>query len=240
MAGHALSGMRRLRQLLMTLGLQPMADASLLTPPARLIARSSGFMPASLTYREAGVNTFREGNKSQAVDNGGMNFAANLRAIRNLRGMTQEEVAAACGWENATRVTNYESQSSNPRNRRKPDPDDILLLARALGVGVELLFSETPPESFEPAAVDSLSKRLDPRIIEHATMMAETLLGGVPFDPCKSVPLFIAGYDAVAEPSPENRARFDTALGARVAANGGGLERSADKGRGAKGAGTPS
>lgn len=232
MAGHALSGMRRLRQLLTTLGLHPMADANLPTPPARLIARSSGFMAPSLTYREAEVNTFREGKDSPRVDNGGMDFAANLRAARTLRGMTQEALAIACGWENATRVTNYESRSGNPRNRRKPDPDDIALMASALGIGVEVLFRATPPESLGDTRADSPSKRLDPSIIQSATMLAQTMLGGVPFDPLNSVPLFIAGYDAVAEPSPENRARFDTALVARVAANGGGLERSANPGNG--------
>src|SRR5690606_26062741 len=182
MAGHALSGMRRLRQLLMTLGLQPMADASLLTPPARLIARSSGFMAASLTYREATVNTFGEGGNSQGVDNGGMDFAANLRAIRQLRGLTQEQLAALCGWEVPTRITNYESRSGNPRNRRKPDLDHIPMLARALAVPVEMLFSPAPPESLDALPPpDSLPKRLDRRTIEHATVMAQTMLGKIPF-----------------------------------------------------------
>ena len=201
------------------------------TPPARLMARSSGFMAAIVTDGEVKVNTFREGGNSRLVDNGGMDFAANLRAVRTLRGMTQDGLAAACGWDNATRVTNYESRSDNPRNRRKPDPEDIALMAGALGVGVELLFSETPPESLEPVIRRSLPKRLDPRIIEHATVMARTLLGKLEFDPFKDVPLFIAAYNAVAEATDENRASFDAALTARMAAtNGGELERSANSG----------
>lgn len=168
---------------------------------------------------------------SRLVDNGGMDFAANLRAVRALRGMTQEGLAAACGWDNATRVTNYESRSKNPRNRRKPDPNDILLLARALNVGVDLLFSETPPESLAPASPRSLSRRLDQRIIDHATVMAQTLLGKAPFDPYKDVPLFISAYNLVADATVENRASFDAALTDRVATtNGGERERSADTG----------
>lgn len=97
-----------------------------------------------------------------------MNFAANLRAIRKLRKLTQARLAELCDWENATRVTNYESQSKDPRNRRKPDVNEALLLARKLQVPIDLLFSETPPESLEPS---SPSARLDASILRNANLL---------------------------------------------------------------------
>lgn len=129
-------------------------------------------MAGIVTYREPVVNTYRERQKSQAVDNGGMDFAANLRAIRELRGMTQGQLAAACGWDNPTRVTNYESRSTDPRNRRYPSVADIPAIARALGVPVALLFSETPPESLDNKSdLRSNPVRLDPAILRTANIV---------------------------------------------------------------------
>jgi transcriptional regulator with XRE-family HTH domain len=135
-------------------------------------------MAPILTNREPFVNTFREREISQGVDNGGMDFHANLRAIRELRGISQTALALACGWENPTRVTNYESQSANPRNRRKPSYDDLLLLAEALQVPPALLFSETPPKQLDQKSdLRSPPARLDAATLRNANLVLTTLLG---------------------------------------------------------------
>jgi len=158
-----------------------MNDASLLTPPARSIARSRGVMAPILTNRDVFVNTFREGQNSQPVENGGVNFAANLKAIRKLRGLTQDALAAQCGWEHASRVTNYESQSDKARNRRSPSYDDLFILAEALKVPVALLFSETPPKQLDQKSdLRSPPARLDAATLRNANLVLTTLLGAVP------------------------------------------------------------
>lgn len=80
-------------------------------------------------------------------------FAENLRAIRIAKGMTQEQVASACGWSGQSRVANYESSS---QSGREPKVSEVPLLARALGVSIAELFGEAP------SLQGSQSGRLDP------------------------------------------------------------------------------
>lgn len=164
-------------------------------------------MAPILTNRESFVNTFGEGQISHAVDNGGMNFAANLQAIRKLRKLSQEALATLCGWDHATRVTNYESQSDNPRNRRTPEPADILLLANRLNVPVELLFSETPPKQLDQKSeLRSPSARLDAATLRNANIVLAALLGASPkFDLDRDSDLISLAYTWAAD-------RSDTAL----------------------------
>lgn len=51
-----------------------------------------------------------------------------IKTARKLKGLSQEELAAACGWPKTNnRVSNYE------RGLREPDIDDLKVLAKALG-----------------------------------------------------------------------------------------------------------
>lgn len=87
-------------------------------------------------------------------------FAESLRAIRLQKGLTQEQVALACGWSGQSRIANYESAAS----ARQPKPNEIPLLARALGVSVAELFGESPLTT-EPK---SHTGRPDPDILHEA------------------------------------------------------------------------
>jgi phage repressor protein C with HTH and peptisase S24 domain len=51
---------------------------------------------------------------------------ARIREARKAKGWTQGQLAEACGWEGASRVGNYES------NSREPSRDDWIKIARAL------------------------------------------------------------------------------------------------------------
>lgn len=81
----------------------------------------------------------------------GYSFAKTLRAIRKNKGMSQEALALACGWSGQSRIANYESLSE--KSRRQPQPEEIPVIARALGVSVAELFDEAPAES-RPARLD--------------------------------------------------------------------------------------
>lgn len=66
--------------------------------------------------------------------------------------------------------------------------------------------------------------RLEASIIEPAVTMVRAMVtaslgSDAVFDPYGDVPLFVAAYDLMAEPSTETRDRFDTAMAARVAAH---------------------
>lgn len=93
------------------------------------------------------------------MKNGCMNFATNLRRLRLAAGMTQEQLAHACGYSGQSRIGNYESSAPKAR---QPRPDELPNIAAALGVPVAALFGDAGPE------VQSRSLRLDPQ------MMAET------------------------------------------------------------------
>lgn len=80
--------------------------------------------------------------------------------------------------------------------------------------------------------------RLEASIIEPAVTMVRAMVtaslgNDAVFDPLGDVPLFIAAYDLMAEPSTETRDRFDTAMAVRKAAHDrgkdDGAERSSDQ-----------
>jgi phage repressor protein C with HTH and peptisase S24 domain len=70
-----------------------------------------------------------------------MSFASNLKALRQAKGLTQEQLAHACGWRGQSRVANYESTG---KNGREPSEADIRALASALEVPIWELFGEMP------------------------------------------------------------------------------------------------
>jgi len=75
-----------------------------------------------------------------------MTFAARLKSLRKAAGLTQEQLAHACGWSGQSRIANYESSSPKAR---QPKPDEAMRMAAALGVSVADLLGESPggPES---------------------------------------------------------------------------------------------
>jgi len=109
-----------------------------------------GIHGQKITYRDLGVNTYRVRRASHSVKNGRMAFSDNLRAARIAKGMTQEQLALACGWSGQSRIANYESSSPSGR---EPKLAEISLLAHALGVSVASLFGEADPLS-QPARPD--------------------------------------------------------------------------------------
>lgn len=121
-----------------------MAVANLPTPSAALIARVSASMPHTITHRDVSVNTFRVRRQTQAVNTAPMAFSDQLKAARIAAGMTQEQLALACGWSGQSRIANYESSSPNSR---EPKVSEIPLLAKALGVSVAHLFGESSAKS---------------------------------------------------------------------------------------------
>lgn len=64
-------------------------------------------------------------------------IGARIKKIRTNKGMSQAQVADACGWSGAPRLANYESGS------RTLGPEDAVQLAKALGVTPsELMFGD--------------------------------------------------------------------------------------------------
>jgi transcriptional regulator with XRE-family HTH domain len=74
-----------------------------------------------------------------------MNFAQNLKSLRAASGLTQEQLAHACGYSGQSRIGNYESGS------REPELREIPTIAQALGVEIAALWglqaSTTPSHS---------------------------------------------------------------------------------------------
>ncbi|MBM1145618.1 helix-turn-helix domain-containing protein [Alcanivorax sp. ZXX171] len=58
------------------------------------------------------------------------NLRDKIRQLRKQRGLSQAALAAACGWDSASRIGNYEAGS------REPSLSDLETLASALGVTV--------------------------------------------------------------------------------------------------------
>ncbi|WP_368607468.1 XRE family transcriptional regulator [Pseudomonas fulva] len=70
-----------------------------------------------------------------------------IKRLRKATGMSQAQLADACGWKSQSRVGNYEAGT------REPTLADIAAMAAALGVGQsELLLSQPSVESATPAA----------------------------------------------------------------------------------------
>lgn len=64
-----------------------------------------------------------------------MSFGQRLRSVRRACGMTQEQLAHACGFSGQSRIGNYEATTGG----REPSIEDLNLLARALKVPVGVL-----------------------------------------------------------------------------------------------------
>jgi len=69
-----------------------------------------------------------------------MAFSDNLKRLRLARGLTQEQLALACGWSGQSRIANYESSAASAR---EPKVSEVPLIATALGVPVAELFGES-------------------------------------------------------------------------------------------------
>jgi transcriptional regulator with XRE-family HTH domain len=67
-----------------------------------------------------------------------MAFKDNLRRLRLAAGLTQEQLALACGWSGQSRVANYESGA------REPEFDELGKLGAALSVDWAELLSDMP------------------------------------------------------------------------------------------------
>ena len=142
-----------------------------------------------ITHRDPVVNTHCVRRRSQPVKNGGMNFAARLKALRESKGMTQEALALACGWSGQSRIANYESTSPKAR---QPKPNEIPLIAKALGVPVAELFENEGGVKGQPSHLG----RIDP------TMLAESIAAlrelakrqGRVYDPEKQPELLVYAY----------------------------------------------
>lgn len=65
-----------------------------------------------------------------------MNFAKNIKKRRLELGLTQEQLAHACGWPGQSRVANYE------KGLREPTINDIQTLAKVLQIEVSALFGD--------------------------------------------------------------------------------------------------
>lgn len=143
-----------------------------------------------------------------------MNFAADLRRLRLAAGLSQEELAHACGYPGQSRISNYEN--SGP-NGREPSLSEIPVIARVLGVEIAELFGQPPSGS------GSQGMRLDPeRIAELATVLAQRA-GVTPADRVlwdlrdeRTAESFVeayAAYIAMKEhDTPENVVRYSVAV----------------------------
>lgn len=106
-----------------------------------------------------------------------MTFAQTLKKLRTDAGLTQEQLAHACGYSGQSRIGNYES--SQPK-ARQPKPDELPVIARALGISVGQLFGE------------SQTLRLD------AMMLSQTYKVLVSLDPVADHPLTLENVDDAA------------------------------------------
>lgn len=79
-----------------------------------------------------------------------MTFADHLKRLRVQAGLTQEQLAHACGYPTQSRIGNYES---NLPNAREPKASEIAHIAKTLGVPVGALFGESQSVRLDPATV---------------------------------------------------------------------------------------
>ena len=99
-----------------------------------------------------------------------MGYRANLKRLRKARGMSQQALADACGWEYQSRVSNYEIPLERS-GARTPDMDDALVLARALNVSIQEIYGER-----------SQPMKLDPETMASALKITEAMEYGRPKD----------------------------------------------------------
>lgn len=75
--------------------------------------------------------------------------------LRQRAGLTQEQLALACGWQGQSRIANYEADKIK-KSAREPALDELPLLAKALSVSVaELLGIEEVLSSEERRLVEA-------------------------------------------------------------------------------------
>ena len=113
-----------------------------------------------------------------------MAFSDNLKRLRLARGMTQEQLALACGWSGQSRIANYESSAASAR---EPKVSDVPLIASALGVAVAELFGESPVTSqFQRLDFARMVKPIemveDPVLLEIAYEVVQEFGGEAPAD----------------------------------------------------------
>lgn len=138
-----------------------------------------------------------------------MSFAIHLRRLRNAKGLTQEQLAHACGFAGQSRIANYEGTGPHAR---EPSLAEVPVIAHALGVSVGELFGEPAPLTQSQAA------RLDPAKVAETVKALRTVFArrGATFDVEADPELFVAAYAVREEmeeaPSPENLIEFGMKL----------------------------
>lgn len=75
-----------------------------------------------------------------------MEFKDNLKALRLAASLSQEQLALQCGFNNQSRISNYENGS------RQPSMSDLIALARELGTSTDALLGVAPLGVAEPRA----------------------------------------------------------------------------------------
>lgn len=149
-----------------------------------------------------------------------MNFATNLRLLREAAGLTQEELAHACGFATQSRIGNYEAQG---KHSRAPKLKEIPLIANALGVSIGELFGESSTKFS-----NSHETRLDPVMLAETATAISTLYGraGRVFKLEEEPERFLQAYSArlmlPEEPSSAEMFEFGLAVAAIFAPHGGG------------------
>lgn len=98
----------------------------------------------------------RDGQLPRSVDtfhpmNG---IGARIRSARKKAGLTQEALAARCGWEGNSRIGNYEKEI------REPSAADMRLIAAAVGVNAGWLWTGDGPETGLAPVIDSSAQYL--------------------------------------------------------------------------------
>lgn len=165
------------------------------------------------------------------MNNPEMDFHRQLKRLRTERGMTQEELAHACGWQGQSRIGNYESTGASAR---QPKLDELVQLARALGVSVAELLGEKVADS---PIQESQGVRLDPAMLArtHELLNAAFALQGAVFDFAGNWDLFADAYEYLAEDDRPVDQRNLVDFGRWFAARKGQGEVSSDEGKPASG-----
>jgi transcriptional regulator with XRE-family HTH domain len=74
-------------------------------------------------------------------------FAKRLRSLRGLRGLSQTQLAKACGWNCQARISHYENGVN------EPGLNDLKVLALALGISPASFFDEKSIADSLPTAI---------------------------------------------------------------------------------------
>lgn len=127
-----------------------------------------------------------------------MTFAATLRAIRKAKGMTQEQLALACGFTGQSRIGNYEADPGK-KHAREPELNEIPVIAEALGVNINELFGQEIA-----SAGGSQSARLDAAKVAETVMALRKVFAtrGSDFDVAEDPELFVLAYGIREQMSP--------------------------------------